>query len=124
MKHMLLIFHTVAGTSVSHATVARTPSARARGLRGWAGLTPNESMLFAWPSPVIESFTMKGVPFPLDLALLDQSGTVNGIVLNMKPYVGGAMPHIPFQYAIELPAGFLARHRVAVGTPVRCLSQN
>lgn len=121
---MLAVFELGHGRAVSHALLARTPSARARGLRGRTFLLPHESMLFAWPSPVIESFTMAGVPFPLDLVLLDRAGTVNGIARNMKPHVGGAMPRIPFQYAIELPAGFLARHRVAVGTPVRFLGQN
>jgi len=118
MKHMLLIFHTAVGTSVSHATVARTPSARARGLRGRAGLMRNESMLFTWPHVTMDPFTMEGVTFPLDFVFVGPDSRVVDVRRDVQPGVPKVTSRRPFMYAIELPAGFAANNSIVMGTRV------
>lgn len=109
--------------AVTHALVARTPRARARGLLGRGPLGPQESMLFVWRHPVLESFAMEGMRFPLDFVFLNQGGVVVDAMAGARP--GGVVrSRVPFQYALELPAGFLAANRIELGRRVTVAGQS
>lgn len=99
----------------TQALVARTPRARARGLYGSGPLGPHDSMLFAWPLLVNEPFTMSGMLFPLDFVFLNQGGVVVDVATGVPPGVAVVRSRVPFQYALELPAGFVKTHGVEVG---------
>lgn len=116
MKKVGLLFHRSGRPPVvSHADVARTPSARAHGLRSRSGLSPCESMLFVWNGLTDDPFTMVGIHFPLDFVFLDRSSRIVDIRHRVPPGTPRVFARRLFQYAIELPAGFCDTHGISVG---------
>lgn len=108
--------------AVSHAEVARTPSARAHGLRGRHGLAPYESMLFVWSNLTNEPFTMAGVSFAIDFVFLDRAARIVDIARRVPPDTPRVTARTSFQYAIELPGGFCDANSISTGEYVSALA--
>jgi len=89
---------------------ANRPWSRLRGLLGKPSLTEGEGLLLH-PCKAVHMWGMK---FPIDVAFLDASGRVIATYENLEP--GQRTPyHRPARYALELPAGTLARTGTADG---------
>lgn len=104
--------------------VASRRDERHRGLGGVTALAPNEGMLFVYSKPGAKRFWMEDCLIPLDIAYLDDDGTVllldtldpparaNGEVLRTR-----RSP--PVRWVLEVRGGFFARHGLGEGTRVR-----
>lgn len=80
-------------------------------------------MLFVYDSiqPPDAGFWMYRTRIPLDIAFLDSAGVIRA-VRSMTPCVATIVqgcptyaPGVPYRYALEVNAGFFARHGVTVG---------
>jgi uncharacterized membrane protein (UPF0127 family) len=58
--------------------IASTPAAREKGLQGHAPLKDNEGMMLVFEQPQIVCLWNKGVPFPIDVAVLDNEQHILG----------------------------------------------
>ena len=81
-----------------------------------SSLLPCFGMFFIHPREGVYRYWMKGVLIPLDLVWLDSDMRVTEIVTNAVPgsveLLGGAMPS---RFVLEIPAGQVARYRLAPG---------
>ncbi len=93
--------------------IAETPRQRRVGLLGRAGLDEGEGMLF----PGTWSIHTFGMAFSIDVAFLDSELGVRALRPNLAPrrLAGSFLA----AYAVELPAGTLARLAVAPGDLLR-----
>lgn len=106
--------------------IAATDEQRAFGLMNRDSLPESEGMLFVYDTiqPAEGSFWMFNTRIPLDIAFLDENGTIVSI-RQMEPcaspypqwcpsYESGA----PFQYALEMQLGWFEERGVGVGDRV------
>ena len=109
------------------AELAVDPSDRAKGLSGRASLVPRTGMLFVFEGPVVSTFWMKEMRFPLDLVWIGEDCAVVDITANVPaPDQGTALVDLPrysssapAAYNFEINAGEAKRYGLAVGDPVR-----
>lgn len=102
--------------------VAATPDARSRGLMGVTDLPPGTGMLFLFPGVADHGgFWMKDTPIPLDIAFLRQGEIV--AVATMPPCAADPCPvfrpGVPYDAALEVPAGWFAAEAVGPGSGLR-----
>lgn len=92
---------------------------RFKGLLGRPGLAPGEGLLLQ-PCRAVH---MMGMRFPLDIAFLDQDGTVVAAYPNLVP---GARTgwHRRANGALELPAGTLAASGTREGDQIVCTEES
>lgn len=102
-------------TSYSLA-VARTDSARERGLGGRTSLQPREGMIFVFDAPGKRCFWMKDMQFPLDIIWVDKAQRVVRVMQKVPPE---SYPERfcadNTMYVVELPAGTVAGQQVQPG---------
>lgn len=105
------------GGQVVYASVANTDSARVKGLSGTSPLGQNEAMLFIFDTPGRWGMWMKDMKYSLDMVWLDDSKQVVYLTQNVSPdtYPKVFLPDTDARYVIELPAGFIQAHGIAVG---------
>jgi uncharacterized membrane protein (UPF0127 family) len=98
-------------------SIADTQALREKGLGGRASLSPNEGMLFLFPTQGKYAFWMKDMRFAIDILWLANDGTIIYIKDNVSPHTYPAtfVPSSPARYVLELPAGYAAAHDVKVG---------
>ena len=109
------------------AELAVDPAERAKGLSGRASLPPKTGMLFVFEEPVVSSFWMKDMRFPLDFVWIGEDCTVVDITVGVPtPTLGTALtdlprysPASPAAYNFEINAGEADKHGLEVGAPVR-----
>jgi uncharacterized membrane protein (UPF0127 family) len=86
-------------------------------------LGDNAGMLFVYDSiqPGDAGFWMYRTRIPLDIAFLDSAGVVRA-VRSMTPCpttiaqgCPAYTPDVPYRFALEVNAGFFARHEIAIG---------
>jgi uncharacterized membrane protein (UPF0127 family) len=86
-------------------------------------LADSAGMLFVYDStqPADAGFWMFRTRIPLDIAFLDSAGVIRA-VRSMTPCPATIAqgcptytPDVPYRYALEVNAGFFARHRVGIG---------
>jgi uncharacterized protein len=112
---------TVGGTSV-RAEIADDRASQERGLGGRDSLAPDAGMLFLLPddTPLI---WMKGMRFPIDVVWI-KDGRVVDVTPGLQPPDGSGplptyAPDRPANRALEVNAGWAARHGVERGDVVR-----
>ncbi len=113
------------GGAVVDAEVAHTSSERQRGLSFRDGLAPGTGMLFVYSGADYRTFWMKDMRFCIDIVWIE-GGQVVGAVQNACPSPAGTpdsqLPRytspVPVRYALEVPAGWLARNGLGRGAPV------
>ncbi|MDO9107782.1 MAG: DUF192 domain-containing protein, partial [Coriobacteriia bacterium] len=59
--------------------VAQSASVRSRGLQGHDRQEAARGMLFVWPDEKVRSFSIKDVPYALDVVFMDNQGVVVAI---------------------------------------------
>ena len=101
--------------------VADADAERKLGLSGRDSLAESQGMLFVFESEAMLSFWMKDMRFAIDIIWLDQDKTVVDITENATPesYPQRFSPKTPSKYALEVPAGFAARHGIATGDKMK-----
>lgn len=107
--------------------VAATPEQRRKGLMGRSALARNHGMLFEYQQErdADHGFWMYKTLIPLDIAYLDETGTI-GSIRHMVPCAsasGSGCPTypagVPFLSAVEMKAGFFREHGLGPGDRLR-----
>src|SRR3989344_8647827 len=111
------------GNNSLNGEIADSDIERAQGLSGKASLAENACMLFVFDAPGFYSFWMPNMNFPIDIIWIDEDWRVIGVVESAKPLRPNEntalySPPNPIQYALEVNAGFSARHNIAVGQQI------
>src|SRR3989344_8746377 len=104
------------------AEVADEPAEHAQGLMHRTALAPGRGMLFLFDREAVRSFWMKNTLIPLDVLFFSATGNLVSS-RTMEPceadpcrsYSSGA----PALSALEMPAGFVAEHRIGPGWTMR-----
>jgi uncharacterized membrane protein (UPF0127 family) len=116
----------IAGTRDTVAVrveLARTVEEKQLGLMERPSLAPDAGMLFLYDSTQASNtgFWMHRTRIPLDIAYIDSAGTIRSIQ-QMAPCasdIGGVCPtypaNAPYQFALEVNAGYFAKHGIGVG---------
>jgi hypothetical protein len=119
-----------AAVSIDGATVqvevADEPEERQRGLSGRERLGEDEGMFFVFQTPGRPSFWMKGMKFPLDFIWVYRD-RVAEVTESVPPPSPGTpdrslsliTPTTPVTAVLEVNAGYVAKHDLAVGDEVR-----
>jgi uncharacterized membrane protein (UPF0127 family) len=103
--------------------LARSRAQQTMGLMERRQLAETAGMLFVYDStqPPDAGFWMYRTRIPLDIAFIDSAGVVRAI-LRMVPCTATLIegcpsypPNVPYRYALEMNAGFFARHGISVG---------
>jgi len=114
------------GQGIWEVELATDPKARHRGLAGRKELPTGTGMFFVFPDEQVRGFHMLDCHVPLDIAFISS----NLIVVEMRTMRVEADPsdpkaayssRYPIKYALEVPAGELARDGVAIGDRVELL---
>jgi uncharacterized membrane protein (UPF0127 family) len=105
------------------AVAASTAAARAAGLSGRGGFGGYAGMLFTFPEPTTDVFSMAHITIPLSVAWFDGTGRFVGEA-GMAPCPGGVdcpYYHAPARYslALEVPRGDLPDYGIGPGSILR-----
>lgn len=107
--------------------IAATEAQKQKGLGGRAELDPLHGMVFPYDHKEQYNFWMRGMMFPLDFIWIDGM-TVVDITANVAPPKAHeppviVKPRVPVDKVLEVNAGFVEKHGIAVGDPVRFLDR-
>jgi uncharacterized protein len=109
------------GGALVRAEVAGDAASRNRGLAGRPALRDGQGMLFVYGDRTPRAFWMKEMRFPIDIVWIDR-GRVTGVERDV-PVPDSGLPLYrspgPAGRALEVPAGWAARHGVRPGARVR-----
>lgn len=98
--------------------VVLSPEERARGLMFRESLGEHEGMVFVFDQPQVLGFWMKNTYIPLDVLFFDKNRQFVTSA-TMEPCLQDPCrtysSEFPVQFALEVPAGFTEREKVAVG---------
>lgn len=102
--------------------LATTIEQREAGLAGRSDLPDRTGMLFVYPQAQPLAFCMRGCLIDLDIAFIDSSMRVVAVhTMTVEPDLVGRevyLSGVAAQFALEVPAGSLARAGVKVGSAV------
>lgn len=94
--------------------IADTQASIARGLMGRKELPEGTGMLFVFQDAKKLHFWMKNTTLPLSIGFFDENRTLINVA-EMKPLTGTASSAKPALYALEVPQGWFAKHKIAPG---------
>ncbi|MGE5308237.1 MAG: DUF192 domain-containing protein [Deltaproteobacteria bacterium] len=104
------------------ADVAADEASRARGLMYREKLGENEGMLFVFETAGTYAFWMKNMRIPLDFIWITPDLRVGALNKDVPPCgVGDCTsfgPVLPVRYVLEVEAGFIAKHHIALGDKI------
>ena len=111
-------------TVTLHVELAVKPEQKSMGLMERRHLADDAGMLFVYDStqPPDAGFWMYRTRIPLDIAFADSSGVIRSIRAMVPCPTEVAQgcpsytPDVPYEYALEVNAGYFARHGIVVGT--------
>jgi uncharacterized protein len=110
------------GATRVEADVADRDETRARGLMFRDALAEDQGMLFTFDVPQRYGFWMKNVRIPLDIIWIDERRRIVWIVERAPPCREEPCPmYTPrarASFVVEVAAGFVERHGIAVGDTV------
>jgi hypothetical protein len=98
--------------------LATTEAQRQKGMMFRPSLGPDEAMLFVFPRSEPLRFWMKDTLVDLDLAYIVTDGRIAQIEHMKAGNLAGVPSDGAAQFALELPAGWLAAHQIDVGTRI------
>jgi hypothetical protein len=98
--------------------VAREPAEHQKGMMFRTHLAPDEAMLFIFPREDNLSFWMKNTYVDLDIAYIRADGIIAQIERLKSHDLAAVYSREPARFALEVPAGWLAAHGIAVGAKV------
>ena len=110
-------------TLALHVELAVKPEQKSMGLMERRRLADDAGMLFVYDStqPPDAGFWMYRTRIPLDIAFADSSGVIRSIRAMVPCPTEVAQgcpsytPDVPYEYALEVNAGYFARHGIVVG---------
>jgi uncharacterized membrane protein (UPF0127 family) len=120
--HGLAQAHMTVGGKALIVELARTPMEKAQGLSGRAGLAEEAGMLFVFVPQVMPSFWMKDMKLSIDIIWIRDNRVVD--ISARLPYPPSPQapaslptyrPHEPIDFVLEVPEGWVDRHRIAQG---------
>lgn len=96
---------------------AQTERQKRQGLSGRPGLSQGHGMLFVYREPGDYGIWMKDMRFPLDILWFDANKRLVDLHERATPDSYPQVFHsaIPAQYILEVPAGFVHAHDLALG---------
>ncbi|MEO8620541.1 MAG: DUF192 domain-containing protein [bacterium] len=115
-----------ADTTLLHVELAKTPEQQTLGLMERRHLADTSGMLFLYSAdqPASAGFWMFRTRIPLDIAFVDSTGSIVNIS-HMVPCTSTLAegcpsypPNAPYRAALEVSAGYFARHKLALGDRV------
>jgi uncharacterized membrane protein (UPF0127 family) len=95
--------------------LADTPSKRELGLMGRKKLAQNNGMLFKFPESNVLSFWMKNTYIPLDIAFIDEKGTITQIESMAPLSTRSIRSNKPCKYALEVNKNWFRENDVDIG---------
>jgi len=95
--------------------LADTQLRRAQGLMGRKELGENSGMIFMFPLRSRQSFWMQNTHLPLDIAFLDDDGSIFQIEQMYPLSTRFTSSNKPCKYAIEMNEGWFAKHNIEPG---------
>ena len=99
--------------------IANNHKERAEGLMGYRSLSDSQGMFFIYPKEKILSFWMKNTLIPLDIIFINKSQQIVKIHPNAVPMnETSILSKKPASYALEVNAGFCARHAIVEGDKI------
>ncbi len=111
----LIIF----GNDTVLAEVAKTQAEHERGLMYRNEVPAGTGMLFVFPDAQERTFWMENTYVPLDVAFMD-AGLAVVDIQQMEPETTDYHDSkAPAMYALEVPKGWFAAHRIGIGTRAR-----
>lgn len=110
----------IGGSSIA-VEVADTPEERRQGLSGRSELPWGSGLFFVFEEAGSHGIWMPDMQFAIDVLWLDERMQVVHIVEEMMPesYPKVFESPVPAQYVLEVPAGFVAAHKLTVGEVAR-----
>ncbi len=111
------------GETVVYITVADTEQERSQGLSGKRSLRADEGMLFIFDKAGVYPFWMKDMQFDLDFVYINNNSVVDLIEAVPAPKNNNGNVEIinasvPFEWVLEVPAGWVMKNRIKVGDKV------
>ena len=114
---------TSGGISNVTAEIAQSDEERTRGLMGRESIPENNGMWFVFPSVVEDKFWMKDTTIPLDIIFVGSDMKVVDFISNTVPLSTELLSsRVPYQYVLEVNAGYAASHGIQVGDTVQLRS--
>lgn len=114
-----LVIRATAKSLTLSVEIADDEQERARGLMFRKTLPEDGGMLFVFPEQAPRSFWMKNTPLSLDILFLATDGEIVAIARDTTPFSTAPINSIEAaKYALEVNAGYCARHGVNVGDRV------
>ncbi|MBI2624141.1 DUF192 domain-containing protein [Candidatus Parcubacteria bacterium] len=114
-----VIIKTGAKTVEVRVELSVTPEQWSVGLMRRSSLTENTGMLFVFPDEAVRVFWMKDTLMPLDVIFVDESGKIVSLKTMTPCLYEAACPtyesDLPARYALEVAAGFAAKHGLKPG---------
>lgn len=101
------------------AEVADKREELSQGLMHRRSLPQDQGMLFVFPREGNYAFWMKNTLIPLDMIFINEARQIVGVVENAQPHTTEPRAvAAPSRFVLEVNAGWVKRHRVAVGDRV------
>ena len=101
--------------------IADNPFERTRGLRGRHEI-PLDGMLFVYRVPRAVTFTVRGMLVPIDIAFMNDRGTVLSVRHAVEPIGSTTLPSLgPIASVLELPSGSARAFGIVPGAVIRNL---
>lgn len=107
--------------STVHVELATTEAEQAYGLMGRTSLPPGRGMLFLQQKMAKQPYWMYHCRIALDIVWMDADHRIVEMSPNTPPCLGKSSTcpdyggHQPSQYVLELPAGSIKTHTLAIG---------
>lgn len=95
--------------------VAKTPHQHNKGLMFRNNLDEDSGMIFIFEKPKVLSFWGMNTFIPLDIAFLDEQGTIKDIRRIKKHDLNSVKSSCPCKYAIELEDGWFSKNGIKEG---------
>lgn len=100
--------------------IAKTPAAQQKGLSGRTSLASDHGMLFVFDHEDYWGFWMVDMNFPLDIIWFNSNRQAVFIEQNLPPCTPQNCPvftpNMKAMYVLEVNAGFMMAHQIALGT--------
>lgn len=102
--------------------IADTEAQRQYGLMHRAQLNPNSGMLFVYSDQALRAVWMKNTLIALDIIFMSDSGKIVSMLPNLSPCktepCNVYTSKFDARYMLEVNAGFIAEHNIAIGQDV------
>ncbi len=119
-QRSMVTIETAGGRAAFQVELALSGAERMQGLMGRTRLAPDAGMLFDFGGNEVVGMWMKNTFVPLDMLFIDEGGKVVHIIEDTVPMSEELLSsRVPVRAVLELLAGSVRKHGIAVGNLVR-----